>query len=159
MFDFYTCYTPGLVTDAFCQPPSCLVLYLALPYYLKGMTMDTTFPGKPGKEETLERLRSLSKLLDTAINIPIINYRIGWDAIIGLVPGIGDAAGLLFSAYIVFEAARLEVPKNILARMMFNVALEFIIGTVPLFGDLFDAAFKANIRNVRLLEENLRKYP
>ena len=119
--------------------------------------MDTTFSGRPDREETLERLRSLSKLLDTAIYIPVINYRIGWDAIIGLVPGIGDAVGLLFSSYIVFEAARLEVPKNVLARMMFNVALEFIIGTVPLFGDLFDAAFKANIRNVRLLEAALGK--
>lgn len=117
--------------------------------------MDTTFSNERSQEEALERLRSLSKLLDSSITLPVINYRIGWDAIIGLVPGIGDAVGMLFSAYIVFEAARLEVPKNVLARMIFNVVLEFLIGAIPLFGDVFDAMFKANIRNVTLLEAAL----
>ncbi|CAN5894981.1 DUF4112 domain-containing protein [soil metagenome] len=107
-------------------------------------------------DQTLERLRHLSYLLDSAFRIPIIGYRVGWDAIIGLVPGLGDVVGMLFSGYIVFEAARLGAPKSVLARMVYNVALEVIIGAIPLIGDLFDAAWKANIRNVRLLERALK---
>ena len=108
------------------------------------------------QQAAVARLRSLSQLLDTSIRLPIINYRIGWDAVIGLIPGIGDAVGLLLSSYIVLEAARLELPKSVLARMIFNVALEALIGAVPLFGDVFDAVFKANIRNMRLLEAALK---
>lgn len=106
-------------------------------------------------DQTLARLRHLSFLLDSAFRIPILGYRVGWDAILGLVPGLGDAVGLLFSGYIVFEAARLGAPKSVLARMIYNVALEFIIGVIPIIGDLFDAVWKANIRNVRLLERAL----
>ena len=111
---------------------------------------------EPDRAETMARLRSLSKLLDDSITIPIINRRIGLDAIIGLVPVVGDAVGALFSAYIVFEAARLGAPKSVLARMVYNIALEFIIGAIPLIGDLFDAVFKANIRNMKLLEQAMR---
>lgn len=115
--------------------------------------------GRIRKEEvdrqTLERLRHLSYLLDSAFRIPVLGYRVGWDAIIGLVPGLGDAVGMLFSGYIVFEAARLGVRKSVLARMAFNVALETILGAIPIIGDLFDAVWKANIRNVRLLERAL----
>ncbi len=106
-------------------------------------------------DETMERLRHLSYLLDSAFRIPVLGYRVGWDAIIGLVPGLGDAVGMLFSGYIVFEAARLGAPKSVLARMVYNVALEVIIGAIPLIGDLFDAVWKANVRNVRLLERAL----
>ena len=107
-------------------------------------------------DETLARLKHLSYLLDSAFRIPVLGYRVGWDAVLGLVPGLGDAVGTLFSAYIVFEAARLGAPRNVLARMVYNVALEFIIGIIPIVGDLFDAVFKANIRNVRLLERALK---
>ena len=111
---------------------------------------------EPDQAATMARLRSLSQLLDDSITIPIINRRIGLDAIIGLVPVVGDAVGALFSAYIVFEAARLGAPKSVLARMVYNIALEFIIGAIPLIGDLFDAVFKANIRNMRLLEQAMK---
>ena len=117
----------------------------------------TSAPLTDDTERTLERLRAFSVLLDSSVQVPFINYRIGIDAIIGLIPGIGDAIGMLLSSYIVFEAARLQVPKSVLAQMAFNIALETIIGAVPLFGDLFDAAFKANIRNVKLLEQALRR--
>ena len=106
-------------------------------------------------DETMKRLCHLSYLLDSAFRIPVLGYRVGWDAIIGLVPGLGDAVGMLFSGYIVFEAARLGAPKSVLARMVYNVALEVIIGALPLIGDLFDAVWKANVRNVRLLERAL----
>jgi hypothetical protein len=93
----------------------------------------------------------LAWLLDNSIRIPILNYRIGLDAIIGLIPGVGDAAGLLMSSYIVLQAIRLGTARAILMRMMLNIAIEALVGTVPVLGDLFDATFKSNMRNVRLL--------
>lgn len=101
------------------------------------------------------RLRSLSRLLDSSIRIPILGYRIGLDPLIGLIPGVGDAAMLLPSAYIVFEAYRLGVPTRTVARMVLNVGIETLFGAVPVLGDLFDATFKANIRNLYLLERHV----
>jgi len=98
-----------------------------------------------------ERLARLAWLLDSSIPIPGTRFTIGLDALIGLLPVIGDLAGVFLSSYIVREAAALGVPRSILARMMFNVALEGLVGMIPLAGDVFDAAFKANQRNVRLL--------
>ena len=100
------------------------------------------------------RLKRLAWLLDSAIPLPG-GYRIGLDGLIGLVPGLGDVIAALLSSYIVVEAARLRVPASVLLRMGLNVALELIIGAVPVAGDLFDFAFKANERNVRLLEASL----
>ena len=91
--------------------------------------------------------------MDNAIVLPG-GYRIGWDGIIGLIPGIGDVVGLSVSAWIVFGAARLGASKATLARMAGNVALESLIGAIPVLGDLFDFVFKANARNMRLLERH-----
>lgn len=89
------------------------------------------------------RLKRVAWLLDSAI--PLAGgYRIGLDGLIGLVPGLGDVVAALLSSYIVVEAARLRVPASVLLRMGLNVALELIIGAVPVAGDLFDIAFKAN---------------
>jgi hypothetical protein len=98
-----------------------------------------------------ERLNWLAWLLDSSIPIPGTRLTIGLDALIGLFPVLGDAVGVVLSSYIVREAAALGAPRSILARMAFNVALEGLIGVIPLAGDVFDAAFKANQRNVRLL--------
>jgi hypothetical protein len=103
----------------------------------------------------LKQVNALAWLLDNSIPVPFVNYRIGVDALIGLVPGIGDMAGLLLSSYIVLQAARLGVPRATLMRMVINVALEGVVGVVPLVGDLFDATFKANARNVQLLNSAL----
>lgn len=100
----------------------------------------------------LERLQRLGYLLDASIRIPGIGYRIGYDALIGLIPGFGDAAGLAISSYIVVEAARLGAPPATLLRMILNVAIEAVFGAIPFLGDLFDAVFKANLRNIALLE-------
>ena len=102
------------------------------------------------------RLQRLARLMDSSIALPG-GYRIGWDGIIGLIPGIGDVVGLGVSAWIVLGAARLGAPKATLARMAGNVAVESLIGAVPLFGDLFDLVFKANERNMRLLERHARE--
>lgn len=109
------------------------------------------------REASLQRLEALAHLMDTAFVIPGINRRVGLDAALGLVPVIGDVAGVLISSYIVYEAKRLGVPRWLLWRMMANVALDGAVGVVPLAGDLLDAAFKANRRNVRLLRRHLER--
>ena len=101
-------------------------------------------------------LHRLSRLMDSSIRLPG-GFRIGWDGIIGLIPGIGDLIGLGVSTWIVLGAARLGAPKATLARMAGNVAIESLVGTVPILGDLFDFAFKANERNMRLLERHARE--
>ena len=98
------------------------------------------------------RLGRLAWLLDSAIQVPGTRFRIGLDPIIGLVPGFGDVVGVLLSSYIVREAARAGAPKSVLLHMAWNVALEGIVGMIPFAGDVFDAAWRANQRNVALLE-------
>ncbi|HEY7641798.1 MAG TPA: DUF4112 domain-containing protein [Steroidobacteraceae bacterium] len=106
----------------------------------------------PRTTERIRRLRSLAWLLDNSIPLPG-GYRIGLDPIIGLLPGLGDVIGALFSAYIINEARSLGAPRSILLRMVGNVALETVLGAIPFAGDLFDAVFKANSRNLALLAE------
>lgn len=101
---------------------------------------------------TRERLRSLAWLLDSSIPVPGTRFTIGVDALIGLFPVLGDLIGVLLSSYILGEAARLGAPRIVLVRMALNVGVEGVVGIVPLAGDLFDAAWKANQRNVRLLD-------
>lgn len=103
----------------------------------------------------LKQVDHLAWLLDNSIAIPLINYRIGLDALIGLLPGVGDVAGLLLSSFIVVQALRLRAPKAVLMRMIFNMVMEALIGLIPVVGDFFDATFKANARNVRLLRQAL----
>lgn len=103
--------------------------------------------------DRLRRLRSLAWLLDNSIPLPG-GFRIGLDALIGLVPGVGDAVGALFSAFILNEARLLGAPRSVLMRMSGNVLLETIVGSIPLVGDLFDMGFKANMRNIALLERH-----
>jgi hypothetical protein len=97
-------------------------------------------------------LRDLARVLDEAIRIPGTNMRIGLDAILGLIPGGGDVAGGLFSAVIMLQAARMGAPTSVLARMLGNVVIDTAVGSIPLLGDLFDFAWRANTRNVRLLD-------
>ena len=105
---------------------------------------------------TLNRIRKLSRLMDTAIRIPGINFRIGLDPIIGLIPGAGDLIDTAFSAYLIYLATRFNLPRSIFGWMVFNIMLEAVLGTVPLIGDIFDAFYKSNIRNLKLLEEHLQ---
>ncbi len=104
---------------------------------------------------TLNRIRKLSVLMDTSIGIPGTPFRFGLDPIIGLLPGGGDLISAAFSAYIIFLATRFGIPREDLTKMIFNVALEAVVGTVPLVGDLFDAYYKSNIRNLAILEKHL----
>ena len=107
----------------------------------------------PSRRESLDRLDSLSRLLDVAFVIPGTNIRFGFEAILRLVPGIGDAAASALSFYVLYEANRLGIPKHLMARMIANVIVEGIAGAVPVAGDLFDIGWRANRRNVRLLRD------
>ena len=98
-----------------------------------------------------ERLNWLAWLLDSSIPIPGTRFTIGLDALIGLFPVVGDLVGVFLSSYILKEAAALGAPRSMLLRMAFNVGVEGLVGMIPFAGDVFDAAFKANQRNVRLL--------
>lgn len=102
----------------------------------------------------IKRLRSLSRLMDSAIPLPG-GYRVGLDGFIGLIPGIGDVACGIASSYIIIESARLGASIPTLLRMVFNVLLESIIGLIPIFGDLFDFAWKANEKNMALMDKQL----
>ena len=111
-------------------------------------------------QATLARLDRYATLMDTRFRVPGTRIRFGLDPIIGLLPGIGDALGLALSLYVVVEAVRLGVSKRVLFRMLRNVGLEALVGGVPVLGDVFDIAFKANLRNAALLrsciEDRLR---
>ncbi len=107
------------------------------------------------REQTIKRVRALAVLLDTAWEIPGTRFRVGLDSLIGLIPGAGDVITTLAAAYIVAEAKRLGVRRRTLLRMVGNVGVDALVGIVPLAGDLFDVAFKANARNLRLLELEL----
>ena len=106
-------------------------------------------------QRRVRAIRKFAVLMDSAVRIPGTQYRVGLDSLIGLLPGVGDAATGLLGAYIVSEAARLGVPRRTLLRMTGNLVLDFLIGAVPLVGDFFDVAWKANLRNADLLESHL----
>lgn len=104
----------------------------------------------------LARVRLLARVLDDQFRIPGTSYRVGVDPLIGLVPGVGDALGALLSTWVLVAAARLGAPATVLARMGLNIAIDSIAGLLPLVGDLFDAGYKTNARNLRLLESWIR---
>lgn len=105
-------------------------------------------PGSTG----LTRLRRLTWLMDEAVRIPGTRLRFGIDPLIGLLPGGGDLAGALVAAYALVVAARLGASAAVLVRMAGNIALDTLVGTIPVLGDAFDVGWKANRRNLDLLE-------
>jgi hypothetical protein len=118
---------------------------------------DSSYPpdASTSRQRSLQRVRTLSYWLDNAIAVPGTGFRFGLDPIIGLLPGGGDTLTGLLSAYVLWEAAMMGLPRSTMLRMAGNVLLEVIVGTVPVIGDLFDFGWKANARNVRLLEKRL----
>lgn len=102
-------------------------------------------------------IRRLAWWLDDAVRIPGTQQRVGFDALIGLIPGVGDTLGALLSTYIIVEAARRGASVWMVARMLGNVGLETVIGAIPLLGDLFDVVFKANQRNLAILGDTLER--
>ena len=110
----------------------------------------------PDQKLRLKRLRALARLLDEAMRLPGTQYRVGIDALIGLVPVVGDLVSAGLAVYIMREAARLGVSRLILLRMTANVGVDLLVGAVPVAGDLFDVVWKANKKNLALLEAHLK---
>ncbi|GLK77101.1 hypothetical protein GCM10008171_23550 [Methylopila jiangsuensis] len=109
---------------------------------------------RPDHAAVLDDLERLATLLDSRWRIPGTNWRFGLDAAVGLAPGVGDLAMGLVSAYMIKRASDLGAPGHVLARMVGNVALDTVVGSIPLLGSVFDVAFKANRRNMRLLRRH-----
>lgn len=105
----------------------------------------------------LKRLERLAVFLDSAIVVPGTNFRFGADALLGLFPGGGDVVGAALSGYIVYESWRAGVPPADVARMIANVLADTVLGSVPIAGDLFDAAWKSNLRNIDILRAHVRR--
>ncbi|MDP9095542.1 MAG: DUF4112 domain-containing protein [Pseudomonadota bacterium] len=120
----------------------------------------TTFDNIPKAQAAaarLARLRKFAWLLDGQFRLPWTRFRFGLNSIVGLSPVVGDVALGLVSLYLVWEARQLGAPNALLARMVGNVAIEVVGGSVPILGDLFDMAFKANLRNLDLLERWMQR--
>jgi hypothetical protein len=111
----------------------------------------------PAEEQRLEGLRRIAQLLDNAFVVPGTSYRVGLDPILGVIPGLGDLISPLFTIGVLLQARALGVPKVVQARMMINAGIDAVLGVVPIAGDLFDFAWKANARNLALLELHARE--
>lgn len=103
------------------------------------------------------RARDLARLLDTAFRVPGTRFRFGLDPVLGLVPGLGDAVGGAFGFYLLVLAFRAGAPPSVIGRMFLNIGADLLLGVVPLVGDLLDAGYKANLRNLALLERYIER--
>ena len=108
-------------------------------------------------DDELARLEQLADLLDARFRLPGTPIRFGLDSIVGLIPGIGDIAVTVPSAWMVWRGYRMGLRKRHLTRMGINTAVDYVIGSIPLIGDIFDVGFKANLRNAAILREELEK--
>jgi hypothetical protein len=109
--------------------------------------------GSRAMSKHLTTLRQIARVMDDAVRVPGTDFRIGLDAILGLFPGLGDVAGGLTTAYTIVVAQQMGAPKAVLLRMLWNVLVDTVVGSVPVLGDVFDAAYRANRRNVNLVEK------
>lgn len=120
------------------------------------MSAATGEPSEPRPGAGTADLARLARWLDAAFTVPGTRFRIGWDGILGLVPGLGDLVTTAPALWIVMRAMALGVPRTVAARMVGNILVEATVGVIPVVGDLFDFAWKANLRNIRLLERYQR---
>lgn len=111
----------------------------------------------PPNPDTLDALRRYAVLLDSQFRVPGTSIRFGLDAIIGLIPGVGDISTPLFAALLLVQGVRMRLPLVVQARMVLNAAIDMLLGFVPIAGDLVDVAFKANLRNLALLERHAQR--
>jgi Domain of unknown function (DUF4112) len=109
----------------------------------------------PRREDAVARITLVANLMDSAFLVPGLNRRVGLDAVLGLVPGVGDAVSAAIASYIIWEARQLGLPRWKIARMIGNVAVDTAIGAIPFAGDVFDVVFKSNQRNLRIIHEHL----
>jgi len=104
---------------------------------------------------TLKRLERYAELTDSRFRIPFTKIHFGIDALVGLIPFVGETIGLVLSFYLLLEASKLGVPASLKIKMLGNVLIDWLVGLVPIAGDIADVAFKANVRNVKLLVEHI----
>jgi hypothetical protein len=112
-----------------------------------------------GREEAQRRLRRIAKLMDSQVRVPVIGLRIGADAVLGLVPGVGDVITGLIGAYLIYEAQRLGIPRSAVLRMVANIAFDTAVGAIPVAGDIWDFFFRANDRNMQILARHVGGLP
>lgn len=112
----------------------------------------------PARHQKVEQLQQIAELLDGQFRIPGTNIEFGLDAIIGMIPGIGDIVSGAISMWLIQEAKRLGAPRWLIARMVWNVAVDVSIGIVPFLGDAFDVAWKANRKNMELLKRHVMRH-
>ena len=105
----------------------------------------------------LREINILAKLMDSQFRVPGTNFRFGLDGIIGLIPGVGDLSTFAVSGYMLWIMAKNGASGYVLARMVFNVLIDAVVGSIPFIGDLFDIAFKANLRNMRLMQQHYQE--
>lgn len=110
----------------------------------------------PANPAALDALRRWAVLLDSRFRVPGTSIRFGLDAIIGLIPGLGDISTPVFAGLLLVQAVRMRLPLIVQARMVFNAGLDMLMGLVPILGDLADVGWKANLRNLALLERHAR---
>ena len=108
-------------------------------------------------DDLLRELDNIASWMDAKFSVPGTDIRFGLDSLIGVIPGIGDTIGMAVSGYIFHRAVQKGVPHHIKLQMIFNIFIDWLIGLIPLLGDLFDVKWKANIRNVELLRRHLNK--
>jgi len=108
-------------------------------------------------EEKLLRLKLLGNRLDEIITIPGTKYKIGIDPIIGIFPVIGDLLGSIISIYIIYSGSKMGVSAQVIAKMSLNLGIDFTVGLIPVFGDIFDMGWKANKKNIELIEKNINQ--
>lgn len=113
----------------------------------------------PSRADAVRRMEMMAKLLDNAFVIPGTKQRVGIDAIIGLIPGLGDIATTLLSSYVIWEARNLGVSRIAIGRMLSNLAIHATVGAIPIIGDVFDAFFRVNQRNLRIVRAQLDRMP
>ncbi len=106
------------------------------------------------EKSAIANVESMAKWMDSRFTIPGTNIKFGFDALIGLVPGVGDFATLFISGYMITILAKNGASRLLVARMALNIVIDAVLGSVPILGDIFDVAFKANIRNTKLMREH-----
>ena len=117
----------------------------------------TRKPSEAEQRAILARLDKFSRFTDSSIGLPFTRFKIGVEPLIGLIPGVGDVIGLAMSGYVFLEAQRAGASKEVKRRMLRNIGIDFVGGLIPVFGDAFDAVYKANSRNTRLLRNYLNQ--
>lgn len=143
-----------------------MIKYILLSYRINNLEGEKVFNAKKTKNKALsqqkidaaiKRLERFSKITDSSIGVPFTKFKFGIDAIIGLIPVAGDVVGVALSSYVLLEAHKVGAGKRAKLKMLINILIDFFGGVIPLFGDFFDAYFKANTRNTAILKEELIK--